>query len=424
MLVVKVGDDAIPGVTFTALKDPVLNADGAVAFSATLKGVGIKAASKTAIFTNAFPGGALTLVAQTGDVADTADGARLNSFASLSLQGAEVLYVAKLNGGHPVVTGANNLAAYSVTAAGTTQVVRTGQDFATTKVKTFSLLGVSAGSPGENRAHTEGGAAFLVLLADKTQALVDSAGGVLTPFATTGTAIGGTVLPEATFQSFGPVAAPDAAFSAVLATLTANAGGVTKTTASGIFLGDGSAFEPIARAGDATGIADVVFGAFNDPVLALGTSALAFPATLKGAVKSSNNASLWWQPAAGPLTLFAREGDEPAETGAGVKWKAFKSLAISGGENGAPLFYATLSHGKGVSAKNDAGLWAVDSTDTLRLIAREGDVIDGKKLKAITVLTAVPGSTGVTRSFNNAGQIIYRATFTDASTAIVTVQLP
>lgn len=101
------------------------------------------------------------------------------------------------------------------------------------------------------------------------------------------------------------------------------------------------------------------------------------------------------------------------------------SLAISGGANGGPLFYATMAQGYGgVDTTNDAGLWAVDSTGALRLLVREGDIVGGKALKSFTALTGVSGSPGVTRSFNNAGQIIYHATFLDGSTALVTVQVP
>ena len=83
-----------------------------------MAGAGITSANSTALFTNAFAGGAMTLVAQKGAVADVADGATLKSFASFSLQGAEVLYTATLQAGTPLVTSANNSAAYSATASG------------------------------------------------------------------------------------------------------------------------------------------------------------------------------------------------------------------------------------------------------------------------------------------------------------------
>ncbi len=437
MLVVKVGDPAAgAGVTFTGFKDPVLNATGQLAFAATIAGPGISSANNTGLWTNAFAGGALTMVAQKGAVADAADGAKLLSFASVSLQGAEVLYVASLQGGAPLVTSANNRAAYAVTSASNgevstnlvRQVVREGQVFGSTTVRSFKLLAATSGSPGQGRAHTEGNAAFLVLLANGTQALVDGMGGSLTPFAQTGQVTGGALLPAATFKSFGPVAAPDTTYAAMISTLTSGVGGVTSANAKGIFLGIGGAFEPVARVTGVTGITGATFRAFKDPVLAPATGAVAFPATIKGlgVVTSSDDATLWWRPAGGTLTLLAREGSQPAETGAGVKWKTFASLAISGGGRGGPLFTATLLQGSGgVSKTNDAGIWAVDSAGALRLLVREGDVIGGKTVKTFTALTGVSGSPGVTRSFsNNTNQVIYRATFTDGSQAVVTVHVP
>jgi hypothetical protein len=40
------------------------------------------------------------------------------------------------------------------------------------------------------------------------------------------------------------------------------------------------------------------------------------------------------------------------------------------------------------------------------------------------VLSAVAGSTGVTRSFNSVGTVVWLATFTDNTTAIVTTEIP
>ncbi len=423
-LVVKVGDEATGGATFATLKDPVLGDTGAVAFKATLVGPGVTTGNDTVLFTNAAPGGALRLVAREGAVVD---GLNIKSIGSFSLRGAEVLYVATLAGGHPAVTEANNMAAYSVMAGMRRTVVRKGRLFGASPVKSFSLLAAVAGSPGQNRAHVAGSAAFLVLLADGTQALVDSAGGVLTAFAQTGGTTGSTALPGTTWKSFGPVAAPEGAFAAVAATLTPGVGGVTAANAKGIFVGNGTAFNPVARVGGPTGTGGAVFASFKDPVLAPETGAVAFRATIAGtrAVTTANDTALWWKPAGGALTRLAREGGHPEETEAGVTWLSFTSLAIAGGEYGAPIFVATLLQGKGgVKASNDTGLWAVDSNGALRLLAREGDTIEGKKLKTITALTAAPGAPGVTRSFNNARQVIYLATFTDASQAVITVQVP
>jgi hypothetical protein len=50
--------------------------------------------------------------------------------------------------------------------------------------------------------------------------------------------------------------------------------------------------------------------------------------------------------------------------------------------------------------------------------------VGGKTVKALTVLGAVAGSNGVTHSFSNTRKLIYRATFTDASTGIATTTIP
>ena len=60
----------------------------------------------------------------------------------------------------------------------------------------------------------------------------------------------------------------------------------------------------------------------------------------------------------------------------------------------------------------------------MRLLFREGDTIAEKVVKTCTVLTAVPSLSGVTRSFNNHGQIVWRANFTDGTSAIVVTKVP
>ena len=77
-----------------------------------------------------------------------------------------------------------------------------------------------------------------------------------------------------------------------------------------------------------------------------------------------------------------------------------------------------------VDATNDVGVWAMDSTGALRLLFREGDMIEGRQLKSFTVLKAVPGSPGVTHAFNDAGQVAWRATFIDGTTAVMVTQVP
>jgi hypothetical protein len=53
----------------------------------------------------------------------------------------------------------------------------------------------------------------------------------------------------------------------------------------------------------------------------------------------------------------------------------------------------------------------------------DGDGIGNKTVKSFTMLSAVAGSTGVTRSFNSIGTVVWLATFTDNTTAIVATEI-
>jgi len=300
--------------------------------------------------------------------------------------------------------------------------VREGDAFGPVKVKSFSLLEPVSGSPGQNRGHAAGTATFRAVGSSGAQALMSSAGGKLGTLVAERDAVTDPLLLRARFKSFGPVAA-DASRLAFRAMLYLGAGGVSAANAEAIFSGDAENLRVIARAGRPTFIGSTVFGKLGDPVLAPGTDSVAFPATLSG-VSSATDATLWWKPTNDPLTLLAREGARPEGMPTGTKWESFPSLALPGGETG-PIFVATLEHGTGgVDASNDKGVWAVDSQGVLRLLFRKGDTIEGRELKGFTVLNAVSGSPGVTRSFNNHGQLVWRATFADGSNAIVVTQVP
>lgn len=422
VLVAKTGDPATGAApaTFKSFADPVLDSDGHVAFLATLAGVPKNA--DTVLATNAF-GGTLSVAAREGSPLTVTGAPRIKSFRDISLVGGEVLFTATLTGGTPAARSTNDDAAFRITGSGLTPVVREGDSLGASAVKAFKLLSVVAGSPGQNRGHNVGTATFIVLLADRTQALVDSAGGVLTDFVATGDATGGTVLPTATFKSFGPVAT-DTTNRAFLATLNVGVGGVTAADARAVFFGSALAFDPVAReAKPAADLSGVVFKSFLDPALAPGTDSLAFPAKLKGpGVKGTNDAALFYRPEGGALRSIAREGDLPPGTPVGTKWKSFVSLALPAGDIG-PVFHATMS-GSGVKTSNDAGVWAVDTTGQLRLLFREGITIDGQMVKTFAVLNAVRGSSGVTRAFNNTSLVVWRADFANHTSAIVVSSVP
>lgn len=123
-------------------------------------------------------------------------------------------------------------------------------------------------------------------------------------------------------------------------------------------------------------------------------------------ITAADNDGIWRSDDTNGLSLVAREGALAAEAGGGV-WKTFTSLALPEGRG--PLFVATMSGG-GVTTANDVGLWATDSLGALRLLLREGDVIGASTIKSMIVLSSVAGSPAQTRSFNNNGSVLVKAT--------------
>ena len=91
---------------------------------------------------------------------------------------------------------------------------------------------------------------------------------------------------------------------------------------------------------------------------------------------------------------------------------------------GGVIFLATLnaSATTGVTTSNNLGIWVVDGTGALQLIARTGDSIGGKTITGLAFLPAETTVNGQTRSFSQTnGDMVYLATFSDKSTAILNV---
>jgi hypothetical protein len=122
------------------------------------------------------------------------------------------------------------------------------------------------------------------------------------------------------------------------------------------------------------------------------------------------------------VTIVAAEGSRAADCPRGAVYHKFSSTAAI--QQGV-MFAGSLRTGRGgVTAANDECLWAKSISGELRLILREMQPVEGKKLKNFNVLKAVPGSRGATRAFTDSGHIVVLATFTDGSRGILEVLLP
>ena len=133
--------------------------------------------------------------------------------------------------------------------------------------------------------------------------------------------------------------------------------------------------------------------------------------------------TLWWKPFGQTLRVFAQGGTEAAGV-PGSQWKSFTTLAIAGGNRG-PVFAASLVTGKGgVTSTTDTGVRGCDYNGNPSLLFREGDTIGGKRLTAFNLLKSTTGNIGVTRSLNDTQRIVWIATFSDKSTALMSTETP
>jgi uncharacterized protein (DUF779 family) len=184
------------------------------------------------------------------------------------------------------------------------------------------------------------------------------------------------------------------------------------------------------QSGTAPGLSPLKYAAFSDPVLN-GNGDILYFATLSGSgVKTSNNQALFvaWNDAS--AFEFIQRTGAAAPGIPGVLVSAFTGAALPQTSGSAdphgPVFTATLAKGTvAVSAANNSALFAADSSGALRLLARTGVTkINGKTLKTIGAFSYVLGSPVQARATSTAANVIYRATFTDLTQAIVEVPVP
>lgn len=423
----------IPDVAFKSFRDPVISRDH-LATIATLVGTGVDKTNDTVVI-RVRPTGEVTVLAREGSAGENVDGATIKAFKSVSVSGggtegeAGFLYTASLNigTGTTPVTAATDYAAWLFSADVTSLVVREGGtadglDVGET-VKTFVLLKSVSGSPQQLRGHSTGGTAlFSAKLSSGRQALLAHGTGVTSAMLLSGMTLAGSSIPDAVWQTFGPVSDGEDR-SAMSATLVNNVGGVVSPGTKGIFFSSGApngVWNPVVRVGD-TAALDVTFKALKDPVLKpAGEEAVAFIATLAGGtVTPTTDTSVWWNHG-GTLSALANEGG--AAPGGGV-WKKFTSLAFPGGTTG-PLLLGALAQESGVDATNDVGVWGVDSNNSLQKLFREGDVIGANTVKNFAALKNVSGSPGTAHAFNNVGGVVWRAGYVGGLSGIVRTNVP
>jgi hypothetical protein len=174
-LVAQVGQEVTPGVTIKSMKDPLVDAVGAITFPATLQGASITSANDSAILTTA--SGDLYILAQEGTPApDAPPGALWKSFTSVAVTDYYgVLILGTMAQGSGGITAANDTGLWSIDPSGVAHLVlQEGTTVLRGKtVKSFVALTAVSGSPGQTRAFRDGNLlAVKVTFTDGHQAVV------------------------------------------------------------------------------------------------------------------------------------------------------------------------------------------------------------------------------------------------------------
>lgn len=192
------------------------------------------------------------------------------------------------------------------------------------------------------------------------------------------------------------------------ARLTTGVGGVTNSTAEGIWMG-GSTVSLVVRAGDqAPGLpTGATFRTFSNPRLN-NANQIAFTSSLNtgsGGVTTANDRVIWsGDPSS--LSIVVREGDQAPGTPVGALFSpafddTFNYDGVFFNNLGQTLFVGGLIvGGGGVTSSNDRGIWS-NSSGSLALIAREGSQAPG--VPAGAVFSSLSSSN--VSAFNDAGQV-------------------
>jgi hypothetical protein len=423
---------------FASMMDPVITENGGFAFRATLAGPGITTESESAVVYGGMQTGEYraALLLREGWLAPnlaTWAGFRTISIHDTTKTGDDqfelVCEGSLRNGpGTSSVTTSDDSIVFGSTAMSNEVLVREGNKVSGARpdetIRKWSLLTFPERAQGHGRSFGPNNEpTFTAVLSSGRKALLRSRDGETRAFVLTGDSLNSAKLPGATWISFGSVAATVDSL-ALLGKARSNSG----EQLTGVFEGNavGTMWEPVALVGgDAPGVSGGKFKSFRPPVssprIAGGPSKVAFLATVSGGAAGANVESLWLAADRGEPALVAEEL-APAVDCPGYVWSELRSIALPGGEGG-PLLLAVI---KSANAKGAAqlGLWAVDSKGLLRVLFREGTVIEGRKLRGFSVLSASRGSPGLTRAFNNYSDVVWLARFSGGVQAIVRITIP
>jgi hypothetical protein len=411
------------GATFARFLTPMLDQAGRVAFEARLGGAGVTTATNCGIWSNAF-GGTLALVARRGGAAPSVAGATIRSFESAAFEwspGAApaVAYQARLAGSG--ITSVNDLGLWAYDGAQTRLLLRKGGNFtsggATKTVTGFNVLPSRRVISSQGFGLCAGKIVALLHFGAQPMAVATFHADGTAPIqvAATGDAAPGFSGGE-TFASFLMPVQNSAGEPAFVASIKGASGTVAQGACYAV---DGGALTRVAAAGQAAPGTAGTFKLFSY-ILNNNAGLAAFMANLTGAgIGTANDTGIWiWDGSS--AALLAREGMAAPGCG-GATWKTLSGFFLP--DNGGPVIAASLLQGSGspaVTAQNDAGVWVLDGTGNLILLARERTTqVEGKTVKGVKATYNVGASPSQTRSHNATDTLAFHVDFTDGTEGIV-----
>lgn len=419
------------GETFKSFGDPLLSADGSLAFAAKLQGAGVTATNDDSWWSDALTGN-LEVVLREGS--EILPGFKIKAVSSISLRNGELLALVTFFPSAGTVTTANDTAVLHLKAAGGEVLLREGEAMTvgtpakTSKVKTISILGPALGSPGHGRWHAEDAAVAKVTLADGRVTIVKLQPGQDPQPLLVTKAVAEELSSTAKWSQFSLPAIDGIGGNLVVqGTLQALRGVVAATNDTVLlYSADGSNFAPLVKENDPATPRAGMFASFVDPV-SNQRGDVAFVATLRGAPSGSPITGLWTGSAGNLLPVAELNGkirDADGELVPDRIWTSFVSYALP--DASGPIFVAKFS-GAGVTGANDVGLWSTGLDGIPRRLLCFGDDVEftensatlQRRVKSFQVLNSPDGVYGATRNFNAAGAVAVHATFTDGSQAVL-----
>lgn len=422
--------NAAPGQNFEGFGVPVINESGKIAFAASLKNIGITNGLDSIYLDSA---GNLELIALTGEQAPgTTQGTIFERFLGpLISDTGQVTFRAFLDGPNSPNTdwglfsySNNNL---RLVARNGVSVPSLGPDVT---LKATSIVGTTLFPAISNTGQIVFSSEFQGSGVDGTNnhGIFSDLDGTLSLVVREGDSAPGTG-GNLYFKDFfsGSLTVNDVgnvAFKSVLSD--------TNSDYFGIYSQPNGLLNLVARSGDfASGIGTgVFFQGFGNPEMN-NTGQVAFKGFLSGNGVGNTNDEGIFAESSSALDLIARKGDLAPDIGSGVLFGDLFDPLIN--DFGQVAFNTELT-GPGVDNNNDRAIFATDSMGALRLVAREGDMLDFNPnpnvtdLKTILFVSHVSGSStggindGMASSFNNNGELIFWVRFTDGTEGIYKAQ--